>query len=77
MNDKKIEIGDIVKVDFFNAQISLTSAAIVHHVPCATNDSWQFECLLRNGIYYVSEPCTIILLSKGSDQLSKTNHPSP
>lgn len=54
-----IEVGDVVKVDFNNAQTTLCHEAVVLGYPCATGDSWKFRNLKTNEIYYVSEGCTI------------------
>jgi len=60
---EKIEKGDIVKVHFHGAQITLTHRATVLNVPCATGDSWIFKS--ESGqLYYVSEGCTIELIVK-------------
>lgn len=69
MATQHIRTGDIVHVDFNNAQYTLCHKAIVHHVPCATGDSWVFEDCKTKAIHYVSEGCTVTLLEKGS------NHP--
>ena len=58
MNDK-IEEGDVVSVNFNNAQITLCASAIVLHRPCATGDSWEFKDNKDGTIYCVSEGCTI------------------
>lgn len=56
---EKLEIGDIVKVDCNNAQITLAFKAEVLHIPGATGDSWRFLNLLTNELIYVSEGITI------------------
>jgi len=62
----KIEIGDIVKVEFNNSQFTLCFEAVVKHIPSATGDSWIFKDLRgERRIHYVSEGCTITLLKKG------------
>lgn len=62
-NDWRIKVGDMVKVDFNNAQFTLCSKAIVLSIPCATGDSWIFEDVSNHQIHYVSEGCTITKLS--------------
>lgn len=54
-----IKVGDVVSVNFNNAQITLCHTAIVKYVPCATGDSWVFEDNNTGQIHYVSEGCTI------------------
>lgn len=63
MNPDKIEVGDIVVVNFNNAQYTLCSRAIVLYVPVATGDSWIFKDSIGK-LHYVSEGCTITLLQK-------------
>ena len=58
----KIKVGDVVKVDFHNAQITLSHKAEVIYMPCQTGDSWVFEDLNNGTIYYVSEGCTLTKL---------------
>jgi hypothetical protein len=55
----KIEVGDVVRVDFNGAQITLAHRAEVRSIPCATGDSWVFQNLDTGAIHYVSEGCTI------------------
>ena len=62
MKTDRIEIGNIVRVDFNNAQFTLSSKAIVEYKPCATGDSWIFKDVDTDNIYYVSEGCTLTLL---------------
>ena len=62
--NENIEKGDIVRVDFNNSQMTLTSRAKVLYTPCATGDSWRFQDTERKRIYYVSEGCTITLIEK-------------
>ena len=54
-----IQEGDIVQVDFNNAQITLCRDAVVIHVPVATGDSWVFEARDTGYTYHVSEGCTV------------------
>ena len=56
---QKIHEGDIVRVDFNNAQITLCHRAIVLYIPCAVGDSWHFEDMDTGNIHYVNESCTI------------------
>lgn len=66
----EIKEGDIVKVDFHNAQLTLCYEGKVHHKPCATGDSWIIEKIAEHGdgydkmgtLYYISEGCTIAKL---------------
>lgn len=60
--NQKIEIGDIVCVNFNNSQYTLCSRARVDHIPVANGDSWQFYDLSTNKVHYVSEGCTVTLL---------------
>lgn len=58
----KIEIGDMVSVDFNGAQYSLTQKAKVLHIPCDVGDSWVFVCSQTGLTHHVSEGCTVSLL---------------
>jgi hypothetical protein len=60
----KIAIGDIVKINFNNAQITLCERAKVQYIPCATGDSWIFVDCETEQTHYVSEGCTITLIEK-------------
>ena len=51
--------GDVVKVNFNGAQITLCNSAKVIHVPGATGDSWVLQDLETGAIHYISEGCTI------------------
>ena len=64
--ENKIEVGDLVKVDFNGSQYTLTNFAIVLSIPAATGDSWVFKTTIPDPghLYYVSEGCTIELLEK-------------
>lgn len=65
MNRKhRIEISDIVAVNFNNAQCTLTSRAIVLKTPAATGDSWVFIDSKTKEVHYVSEGCTITKLEE-------------
>lgn len=55
----EIKIGDIVWVEFNNAQITLTKSAEVIHMPADIGDSWVFRAFDTGYIHYVSEGCTI------------------
>ena len=55
----RIKEGDVVQVDFNNAQVTLSRAATVVACPCATGDSWVFRDKETGFIHYVSEGCTI------------------
>jgi hypothetical protein len=57
--EEKIEIGDVVSVNFNNAQTTLSFNATVLAIPCATGDSWVFRDDATRYIHYVSEGCTI------------------
>lgn len=59
----RIEAGDIVSVNFNNSQYTLCSKAKVLYIPCATGDSWHFQDVDSGQVHYVSEGCTITLLS--------------
>jgi len=59
MAEEPIKLGDIVQVDFNNAQYALCSKAEILHIPQATGDSWRFRDCENGNIYYVSEGCTI------------------
>ena len=57
--NNEIKAGDVVQVDFNNAQVTLCLKATVVRRPCATGDSWIF----RDGdfLHYVSEGCTVTM----------------
>lgn len=59
MNNDRIELGDLVHVEFNNAQITLSNEAKVMYVPLAVGDSWIFKDLNTGFLHYVSEGCTI------------------
>ena len=63
-----IEKGDIVQVNFYNAQVTLSHAARVEHIPQATGDSWIFFDMNTLQEHYVSEGCTVSLLRKGKQE---------
>lgn len=73
MITERIEIGDIVHVNFNNAQDTLCHEAVVLHMPFATGDSWIFKQITTEfqpgepRIHYVSEGCTITLIRKSHD----------
>lgn len=62
----RINVGDEVKVNFNNAQYTLSNRARVECMPCATGDSWVFTDLDTGEIHYVSEGCTITKESDNS-----------
>ncbi len=65
MDPDKIEINDIVSVNFNNSQFTHFSRATVLYIPCATGDSWIFKsCAAVPTISYISEGCTVTLLEK-------------
>jgi len=66
MEQDRIEIGDIVCVNFNNAQYTLAPKARVEYIPCATGDSWIFKDLDNGKVHYVSEGCTVTLKEKAS-----------
>ena len=57
--DMLIKIGDIVTVNFNNAQTTLCHSAEVILMPCTPEDSWVFKDLQTGDVHYVSEGCTI------------------
>ncbi len=64
MQSTKIEIGDIVSVNFNGAQFTLCHRAKVFNIPHMTGDSWIVKDLDDDKIHYISELCTITLLIK-------------
>ena len=60
----KIQIDDIVCVNFNNAQFTLCQEARVLHVPSQPGDSWIFLDLETLKLHYVSEPCTVTLIKR-------------
>ena len=59
-----IKPGDFVRVDFHNANYTLTTRSEVLYVPCATGDSWQLRDVETGLLRYVSEGCTITKLTE-------------
>jgi len=59
MDDYKIKIGDIVKVNCNNGMTTISHEAEVKYIPSATGDSWIFKCLQTGLIHYVSEGITV------------------
>jgi hypothetical protein len=55
----KIKVGDLVGVNFHNAQMTLCYEAEVIYMPVATGDSWIFRDTYDNSIHHVSEGCTV------------------
>lgn len=51
--------GDIVAVNFNNAQVTLCREAELIASPCATGDSWIFKDTQTGFLHYVSEGCTV------------------
>ena len=60
----KVEIDDIVRVNFNNSQFTLCKQARVLGLPQATGDSWRLFDLDTQELHYVSEGCTITLIEK-------------
>lgn len=58
-DDGQIKVGDVVSVNFNNAQVTLSRAATVIASPCAIGDSWIFRDNETGFIHHVSEGCTI------------------
>jgi hypothetical protein len=55
----RIEVGDIVHVDFNCSQYTLSHEAEVLYKPLGIGDSWHFKDIKTGQIHYVSEGCTI------------------
>lgn len=79
-NLEKLEVGDIVRVEFNNANHTLCKEAMILHIPSATGESWIFREIERfrkrdsNDIigyklHYVSEGCTVTLIQKNHDNI--------
>lgn len=51
--------GDIVSVNFNNAQITLCHEAELISYPCSAGDSWVFKDVRTGFLHYVSEGCTV------------------
>lgn len=56
---ERIEGGDLVSVNFNNAQSTLCTEAVVVYKPCSTGDCWIFQDKNNGLMHYVSEGCTI------------------
>ena len=54
-----LKLGDIVAVNFNNAQITLCYEAELISYPCTTGGSWIFKDLHTGFLHYVSEGCTV------------------
>lgn len=54
-----IEIGDIVRVEFNNSQVTLCKAATVVSKPGQPGDWWIFHDDKTGFLHYISEGCTI------------------
>lgn len=63
-NEDTINKGDVVRIDFNNAQRTLCLNATVLFTPLNEGDSWVFKSNIDNTIFYVSEACTITKLPK-------------
>jgi hypothetical protein len=66
---KNVDLGDIVSVNFNNAQYTLTNKARVIKIPYSTGDTWGFEDAENGKIHYVSEGCTITIIAKSKKYL--------
>lgn len=78
MSSTRIEVGDIVSVDFNGSQFTLCSKARVEHMPQATGDSWVFTNLHSGAVHHVSEGCTITRLAdRRPDQEPPAPPPPP
>lgn len=55
----QIHCGDIVAVNFNNAQTTLSHRATVLFMPSAPGDCWGFKDEQTGYVHYVSEGCTI------------------
>lgn len=73
MNAERIEIGDTVRVNINAARYTLCAEAVVLYLPVDAGDSWIFREVLRSwinndiigyNIHYVSEGCSVVLISK-------------
>ena len=68
----KIEVGDIVDVDFINRNDKIDDAKVLH-IPQATGDMWQFE--YDNGTYhsiiYVNPSCSELMCIVKSELIDK------
>lgn len=72
----EIRIGNIVQVDFNNAQFTLCDRAEVLHIPQDVGDSWHFRNCVTGQIFYISEGCTLSkLLSTPDDFLEPVEAP--
>jgi len=60
--EDRINIGDLVIVNFNNVQYCLSSRALVLYMPLEQGDCWIFKDQSTGTIYYVSEGCTITKL---------------
>lgn len=59
-----IEPGDHVRVNFNQAQMTLSSRAVVVAKPEQACEYWIFQDVKTSEVHYVSEPCTITLLEQ-------------
>lgn len=74
---RSIQEGDIVCVNFNNAQYTLCSRAKVLHTPSATGDSWYFQDMETKKEWAVSEGCTITLIEPHMPNAELTGSKQP
>lgn len=70
-DNKRLEPGDIVRVDINGAQITISQRARILARPYAVGDSWIFEDMASGQITYISEGCTIVLIEKKGNIMSE------
>ena len=54
-----IKAGDVVSVNFHNAQFTLCSRGVVIYTPLNPEDSWVIRDDETRVVHYVSESCTV------------------
>ena len=64
MDNDKIEVGDIIRVNLNSVGITLCREAMVISTPCVPGDSWIIKDINTNELHYISETCTITLIKK-------------
>lgn len=55
----KLELTDVVSVNFHGSKFTLCRKAILIKFPVGVGDSWVFKDVDTNQIHYISEGCTV------------------
>ena len=55
----KLELTDVVSVNFHRSKFTLCRKAILIKFPTTAGDNWIFKDVDTNQIHYISEGCTV------------------